>query len=266
MEFTFREGKREDFERWFAMECACFRRTPDWKENARHEWFTFFDRGAMLSLVIEGKDRGGKPQMCAFAAAVFVTDAFSKWLRAGGAPYNLVHATKPMADGSWPLIERSHLAEANTEPGLNLMVTHWTWAEPFLSPEAAHSVRSALEEQFFRVYQGYCLREILIEGFGTKFRERCEYAGLRCLSDFGEYYRTHPRPENPDHFPFLMGIMARESRLRDGCALVRSFLYTPPRFYFNEEERHVLCEARLRRSDREIAEGLCTSLSTIKYR
>ena len=123
-----------------------------------------------------------------------------------------------------------------------------------------------MEQEFFRINQGYNLKEILVEGFGEWYRERCERAGLHCINDYREHYRTSPPAPEPSQYPYLMAITREEARNQDGCALLRSFCYTPPRFLFNEKQRMLLKEALETPSDEEIATRLCVSVPTVKKR
>jgi len=266
MRFVAREGRKSDFEAWFTMECQCFQRGKEWKANAEREWFTFFEQGVMLSLVIEERQSGKTAPMRAFAGGVFVTDAFSQWLRQGQPPYILTHATLPTVNNRLPLLNETEIAKGNASDGLNFMLTHWTWAEPILSPVAAQDIRILLEQEFFRINRGYQLKEMLAEGFGKDHRKRSERAGFRCINDYQTYYLNHPPAPAPLHYPYLMALTRKEAREQDGCALLRSFSYTPPRLGFSKEEQLVLREALNNRSDRDIA-ALCNcSEATIRNR
>ena len=250
MQLTCREGRTEDFEDWFAMECACFERGTDWRGSAKREWDALFGSGVFLTLVLEDSEEKGRSRMTAFGGGAFVSDAFVAWLEAKQAPYVNVHATNPMPDGSSPLLNRAELRAANSGDGLNFLLTHWTWAGSRLNAQQEALVRCRLADQFHWLHGGYHLNSQLTEGFGASHRDRTLAAGFEMLNDYRDYYCKHFDKLIPSERPFL--LIARRETVRDGSAMARAFAFTPPRFRFTAKQQELLHLARMGKSNAEI--------------
>lgn len=262
MRLTYREGRPEDFEDWFAMECLCFSRGTKWRGNAKWEWDALFQSPGFLTLVLEESEGLPQPRMAGFGAGAFVSDAFVDWLAAKQAPYVLIHATNPLPDGSSPLLNRTELCAANSGDGLNFLLTHWTWAAPRLDEKQIAFVRSRLAELFHWMHGGYNLKSFLSEGFGVPHRDRSLASGFMMLNDYRDYYCKNPEKFIPSEYPSLM-IVTRDS-VKDGSAMARSFAYTPPRFRFTPRQQEILRLARQGKSNSEIR--ACFAISETAFK
>jgi len=167
-----------------------------------------------------------------------------------------------LPDGSSPLLCPADLARANSEEGLSVLITHWTWAEPLLCSREAQDVRTMLEQKFASTYQGYHVREMLSEGFGEGHKSYCEEAGFCLLNNYHEYYKT-TSPPLPEHYPYLMGVTEEEARLKFGCAIGRTFRYSPPVFFFSQLQQQILCLALTGLTNKKIAAQLIVSESLV---
>jgi hypothetical protein len=264
MQLTAREATQKDFEAWFDMECACFGFSEEIRPRTKREWDTLIASPSLLTVVVEDAGRPPESLLVGFGAGAFVSDRFTQWLKSGQPPHSVGHATRPLPDGSWPLLNALQIRAANSGDGLNFLLTHWVWAEHILSDTDNVRVRNFLTEHFIEFHSGYNLKEILIEVVGAGPLKRAREAGFLLLDDYAEHYRTQGPP--PQFYPYLMGLTRAEALANDGCAISPLFLYTPPRFFFDAEEQEFLRCARFGRTDDEIASELYIAEGTVKKR
>ena len=266
MQLACREGKKTDFEEWFAMRCADEPGWRDWRGNLQREWNVLFDSGEFLSVVMEDADGLEGHRMLAFGGGAFVSDGFTGWLRDGQPPCIILHLASHAAAGTRPLLNRAEIACANAADGLNFLLSHWTWAEAALNEVESLRMRVLLAENFHLLHGGYNLRTMLVEGVGSAHRERSIEAGFDLWNDYACHYTRSGNAPEPAELPFLMGVTREDALRKDGSAMCRSFLYTRPRFRFTDGEQKFLCKARSGSDDAELTLRLALSPSMIKKR
>jgi len=124
-------------------------------------------------------------------------------------------------------------------------------------------LRYYLEQKFFKAYQGYHVQEMLVEVFGEENCARSESAGFYCINDYRKYYKSHPAPL-AKHYPYLLDATEADTRVKENCLIFKTFPWTPPRFFFSEIQRRILCEDRMERINVQITQKLKRSDAVIR--
>ena len=259
MRLTFRPAQRRDFDLSYVGRYYVVRAGAENLGALQREWESLRSNPSTISMVVEDQERDPHARGVGFAQAVFVTDAFAENTAGGSIPYvNLLVAPTG-------ILTPDGVRDANSGPGLNVLITHWIWKQEVLDNESSRRVRDYLTRQFLTYYAGFKLRQILLEVFGDEALQMAVNAGFRLRTAYASYFREHPRPA-PDLHPYLTGITRQEARDSEGSLVSQAFVYTPPCFYFKQHEQELLCHALLGYSDEELTEPLCVSLAAVRKR
>ncbi|MDE2126871.1 MAG: response regulator transcription factor [Armatimonadetes bacterium] len=265
MNLCTREAVPDDFTAWLQLETACFGFDGDTPAGGATEWGLLFLTDAALTLVIEDIDVPTGPRLVGVAGAVFVSDEFVAWFRQGQPPCLNRHAAHPPTECSPAILNGAGVDRANASSGLNGLVTHWVWDTVHYSPVDSLYIRTLLMDRFLELHAGFNVRQILIETVGTEGYERCSAVGFDLLNDYSKWFTNHPKP-NPEMHPYVFEAVRERILGKDGAAICRPFLYTPPRFGFDRDDQALLLHARQGLSDEELAEALFISLAAVKKR
>ena len=263
MELAFREATQEDFTSFYD---ACFSRDRDnagLREIVGREWRVLLKNSATVSMAVEDGERPPDRRLIGCGQLAFVTDEFVGWARTAPVPYVNVQATRPMPDGSQPLLTLNQVAEANAGAGLNGLFTRWGRANQHLTPEEQGQVGWFMHQACLTLTRGYQFKELLIEAIGEAARDSALRAGFverNCArTDHGDHH-------SPLNRPFLMGITREEARRREGCVMGYFFVFQPPRFGFTPEQQKMLrlCHRLPESSDEALAQALGEPPATVK--
>ena len=262
MELTWRAATQEDFAAFYE---ACFcqdRGNAALRAVVAHEWRVLLENPATLSFVVEDGKRPPERRLIGCGQMAFVTDRFVQWARSAPAPRVNVQATRPLPDGSWPLLTLPEVARANAGGGLNGLFTRWGRANPLLTEEEQRRVGRFMHDAGLTQTRGYQFKELLIEAIGEAARESGLHAGFleRCAV---------PCPHElapPGKRPFLMGLTREEAHRREGSVMSHYFIYVPPRFGFTARQQEMLRRFLLRPdfSDGMLAEAFAVSAAAVK--
>ena len=262
MELTFRTATMEDFDAFYQ---ACFfehRFDVGFRAIIKREWRVLMRNPITLTMVVEDKERRPGECIVGIAQAVFVTSQFVHWAKTDMVPWVNAHITRPLPDGSWPLLNPEEVREANSGNGLNVLLTRWGIAHS-LSHEEGLRVRAYMNRNSLSFHRGYNLREILVEAIGEDAQQLALNVGFHLRNDYAMFYRDHPSPP-PDKRPILMGVTREEALAKEGSFVSYMFTYTPPRFFFKSHEQDMLNWALLGASDKEIADRQGITLEAVK--
>lgn len=256
MELRFREAALKDIGPFYA---ACFFQHQGnaaiW-ETVRHEWKVFLENEASISMVVEDGERPAERRIVGCGQIVFVTDAFTVWMKSLPQPNLNIQASHAMPDGSCPLLTLPQVAQANAGAGLNGVFTRWGRADGLLTPQESLAVGRYMHDAFVALTRGYQFKELLVQAYTPAAREHSLRAG----------FLDRSCDDDCRALSFLMGLTREEARVREGCVLGHYFIYDRPRFGFTARQQEMLRRSLLRPdlSDEALAETLGASVSGVK--
>ena len=218
----------------------------------------------MQMTILEDGARPPEGRRIAFGNSVFVTPAFAEEAKTNLPPPLGAQIVRRWGEGRSPVLGLNALRDANSGPGLTLLILHIGWL-PRLSAEEVRWAKGKMLEAMLFFFSGYRLQEVLQEVYSEEERQRGLTVGARVKNDYAAFYAAHPQSlPPPECRPFLIGGSREETE--DGSYLSPLFLYRPPRFFFKVGEQEVLRLALLDRSDEEAADSLSVSPSTVQKR
>ena len=218
----------------------------------------------MQITVIEDRDRPAASRRIGFGSSGFVTDGFCEEARTTLPPPISTQVIRRWQDGCSPILEPEAIREANSGPGLNLLILHIGWSSQLTLEEIRH-VKGKLLEALLFFHSGYQLKEVMQEIYSDDERQRAQAAGALVQNDYSAYYFAHPEALPPlPRRPYLMG--GRRDEVQDGSYLSPLFFYSPPRFFFKPGEQDLLWLALMDKSDEEITRLLHLSPSAVQKR
>ncbi len=226
-------------------------------------WRIWLQEERMLITILEDADQKNNP-VVAFGCSVFVTDDFVQEAATCVEPPIALDLARRVAAHRAPVLDYEAISRANLADGLNLLVPLIGWSHSKLTPSDVPFVKAKLIEAFEFRFGGYMLKDIMQEIYSEAEMQRGLMAGLSVRSDYAWYYQRIGRLPLPNARPYLLGVSREEAK--EGATLSRSFLYTPPRFFFKRGERDLLVLAGIDQTDEEISQALCISLSTVQKR
>jgi len=231
-----------------------------------HEWRVLLENPATLSLIVEDRTRGGGRRVVGCAQLAFVSEAFVRRVTRGDRPWVNVQATRPMADGSWPLLTPAQVRQAHAGVGLFALITRWRRADTLQSGDEKRQVHTFMDAAFQALTRGYRYREVLLEAIGDEARRQAWEAGFAERADYADFYCANPPAPPDDGRPYLMGITREEAAAREGCLMGHFFTALPPRLGLSPGEQELLFRCLQDESDEEIANALGITPSAVKKR
>ena len=226
-------------------------------------WRTWLREERMALTMVENSALKGN-RIVAFGSSVFVTDDYIQEAAAFCEPPIAVDIARRSTSRKPLVLDYQAVSKANGCGGLNLLIPVVGWSRSKLNPEAVPFVKAKLVEAFEARFGGYLLKAMLQEIYSEAEMRRGLAIGLLLKSDYAWHYQKTGALPVPERRPYLLGISREE--VQEGSLISRSFLYTPPRFYFKRGERDLLTLANLDQTDEEAAQALCISLSTVQKR
>jgi len=260
---TYRPLETADIEPCLGLAAGDYAENPDIFPRAASAWQRLLAAGSLNGMILEDRAAPPADRLAAFGMSAFVSPAFIAEARLGAAPGVAARLARRLAAGESPVLSPEAVRRANSGPGLHLLVLHYTEA-PTDCPERLRAVRDKQVETFFYVHGGYRYAEMLVEHRSDDLRRFALEGGFRVRSDYGAYYRDHPRP--PGACPSLLGITRAETEIHPGLHVAQLFVYTPPRFYFKPREQALLRQALLDKTDEETAAALGVTVDTVRKR
>jgi DNA-binding CsgD family transcriptional regulator len=212
--------------------------------------------------VIEDAERSHPHGIEAFAACVFVTDAFIAAVRGSPRPYLAAQLYEQVLAGASPVLSPPAMRKANSTGGLNLLCLHFALREPDLEHPRTRAVLQVANTAFFFFFGGYRVNTLHQEVFGTQHATYLQAGGLRLLAGFGA---NGHEPAIPEHVrPHLFGLRKHEVAPAAVNPLSLLFHGLPPRFGFTTTAQRMLERAMLNQSDSDVAHALGISIDAVK--
>ncbi len=241
-----------------------FPASPPLRTHLAGAWHAWLRDGVMQMTVLEDAHRPPDDRRIAFGSSIFVSAEFAEEAKTTLPPPLAEQVIHHWHAGRSPVLSMDAVREANSGPGLTLLVLCIGWL-PRLSAEELRWAKAKLLEALLFFHSGYLLNEVLQEVYSEDERDRGQAAGAFVKNDYAAFYAAHPDLlPLPEHRPFLMGGSRAETR--DGSYLSPLFFYRPPHFYFKTGEQELLCLALLDCDDEAAASELHLSPSTIQKR
>ncbi len=262
MHLTYRPANAGDID-------ACLEMLPGgfpvpFRARLAQAWHAWLRDGIMQMVVLEDAHRPPDDRRIAFGSSVFVSAEFAEEAKTTLPPPLAAQVVRRWHTGCSPVLSLDAVREANSGPGLTLLVLHIGWL-PRLSADDVRWAKARLLEALLFFHSGYLLNEVLQEVISEDERDRGLAAGASVKNDYAAFYAAHPELlPPPEHRPFLIGGSRAETR--DGSYLSPLFFYRPPHFFFKRGEQELLRLALLDCEDEAVVSELHLSSSTIQKR
>jgi hypothetical protein len=241
-----------------------FRVPPLLRNRLTESWVTLLTTGSGMLSVIEDPEVPHPGGLEAFAALVFVSDAFIDEVRAAPRPYLSAVIYERMQQDRSPVLTPAQIAAANARGTLNLVCLHFALRDRALDHPRTRGTLQVANTAFFFFVGGYRIQTLLQEVYGAEHAQYMRGGGLRLRCDFGHHFGGDPdRPPASDH-PYLFGLDREEVEPAAVNPLSYLFHPLPPRFGFTRTAQRVLEQALLVQTDEEIAAHLRVSLDAVK--
>jgi hypothetical protein len=226
-----------------------------WRRLFANEWY-------FTSAVFEEVE-GTRVRVLGAGLAAFVADDFLQEAKNPPSFWLGPEITRRVTRGDSPLLTEKQVAEANSRDGLNLLVL-----QTGLNPE--HFVQSEAQvvaaTAFVEDHRGFRLKEAFVQA------ESPEH--LAGILNFGALVLGATEETNLDsdpqrlqqivHEPHLVGLNRETVARQRGSWLASLFAYKAPRLGFSRSEQQLLLAAMRGKTDEELSNWLCVSLSAVK--
>jgi DNA-binding CsgD family transcriptional regulator len=227
-------------------------------------WKSLLNESPASLTVIEDPEKRYPESIEAFAACVFVDDAFLTDFLAAPSPYLSAIVYQRVLEGNSPILSASAIRDKNSGSGLNLVCLHFCLRNPDVQHPATRSVLQVANTAFFFFFAGYRINALVQEVYGARHAQYLEVGGLRLISNFGATFaRGGKAPPLAEH-PYLFGLRKEEISPTAFNPLSYFFHSLTPRFHFSNAAQRVLERAMLNETDAEIATRLGVSLDAVK--
>jgi len=227
-------------------------------------WTQLIESGSALLSVIEDPEQAHPQGIEAFAAMVFVSDAFAEDFAAAPRPYLPALIYDGMMANRSPVLTPSQIRAANSGNGLNLVCLHFALRNRALDHPRTRNTLQVANTAFFFFVGGYRIHTLMQEVYGAEHAQYMMGGGLRLRSDFvDEFSDDTDRPVANEH-PYLFGLDREEIAPVAVNPLSYLFHPLPPRFGFTRTAQRVLEQALLVQTDQEIASHLGVSVDAVK--
>lgn len=264
MHLTYRPANAGDIDACLEMLPDGFPAPPPVRARLAAAWHAWLRDSVMQMVVLEDADRPPTDRRIAFGSSVFVSPPFAEEAKTSLPPPLAAQVIYRWHAGQSPVLSLNAVREANSGPGLTLLILHIGWL-PRLSAEDVRWAKARLLEALLFFHSGYLLNEVLQEVYSEEERDRGLAAGAFLKNDYAAVYAAHRELRPPSACqPFLIG--GSRTQTRDGSYLSPLFFYTPPRFFFKTGEQELLRLALLDCDDEAAAGNLHLSPSTVQKR
>jgi DNA-binding CsgD family transcriptional regulator len=229
-----------------------------------HAWRRLLRDDAMNAVVFENRDGSPPPVILAFAASVFVTDAWAAAANSGTEPYLTARTLRAeLSDPVSPILRPGEIAR-RLASRLRILILHYC-ETPTLEPERARALRFRVLQEFLHTNRGYPVEEVIqelwdevdpafiLEGWGKVRRDYASHFTDRAVP-------VPPRGERP----YLVGFSRAESLREPGDPIAPLFVHTPPILLFSPAEKRLIRHAMHGLTDPELARELHIALPTVK--
>jgi hypothetical protein len=268
MKLSIRPLEPKDFDECWAMSMLREKFSTEDARRFRAAWAYLLPRDEMFGAVVEDVSGGGR-RILAFGANVFVTDELMAELRSCPKPLELTRVLIEAGRPDSNILNQRQIGLYNAQGGLNVAVVHRgefarrpppraRWREFFLSRDSEEFSRTAerLVWAFQEVNRGFCLREMLAEGYGP-FEMQWSLSGgnWKLRSDYAEYYSRSAEcfPSEQEH-PYLFGATKEETAVNS--VLWSMFQASQPVLGFSARQKRVFLQAVRGYSNESIAARL----------
>jgi hypothetical protein len=194
---------------------------------------TLLNLGAMQLSLVENIGLPSGPEIIAFCATLFVTDASCREARTILPPYLGSQVVRRYITGNLPVPDCGQKSG-----GANMMMCYGAGPCDALSSEHFLAVREKMAEAFRLAHYGYQLKEFLAEPIGQEARRWMLNAGFHLRRDYCEYHQARDRPlPQFSQRSRLVGLTKEEAVADYGSRASGLFSYSLPRFHFTHCEQ-----------------------------
>ena len=151
-------------------------------------WTTLLEETPASLTVIEDPETQYPESIEAFAACVFVNDAFLAKFLAAPSPYLSAIVYERVLEGDSPILSASAIRDKNSGAGLNLVCLHFCLRNPDLEHPRTRQVLQVANTAFFFFFAGYRINTLVQEVYGARHAQYLEAGGLRLICDFGAQF------------------------------------------------------------------------------
>lgn len=228
-----------------------------WRRLFANEWY-------FTSAVFEEVE-GTRVRVLGAGLAAFVSDDFLQEAKNPPSFWLGPEISKRVTRGDSPLLTEKQVAEANSRDGLNLFVLQSGLnPEHFGRPEA-HVVGATA---FVEDHRGFRLKETFAQAESADHLAGLLKFGTLILGateekDLGS---DQARLQQIVQEPHLVGLNRETVARQRGSWLASLFAYKAPRLAFSRSEQQLLIAAMRGKTDEELSNSLCISLSAVKKR
>jgi DNA-binding CsgD family transcriptional regulator len=211
--------------------------------------------------VFEEEDRSGL-RVSSFAGGLFPRDQIVASYLATPFPGLLSFVLTSLHRGEQPLLTLEEVRNANSGPGLNLVVFPIPLGSLDWNDVRAEQLRKLAPQAFVRGFGGYRLRSIYYEVFTDEIAAYLQAGGYRLLHDFASHSGTGFIPQGCR--PRMLRLAADD--LPPGAMSMASQMFNPAaaRLGLTTAEQRIALRALDGASDRAIAEALRLSTETVR--
>jgi hypothetical protein len=188
-----------------------------------------------------------------FGCSVFVTSTFADDELARPRPGLNARIIASVAEGNPVVLDRTGLAHANANAGLDVAVLYPSWLKGHLDRSQVDEVQTRLAFNFLELHAGYRNRRMMIELIGDAEMEWARATqAWRQFAVFGDRSLVILTPDEAHSVPGLVASML--------------FHFREPQLRLHDVDQRLLLAALGDLTDEELAQRLTLNVSTVKKR
>jgi hypothetical protein len=226
-----------------------------WRRLLNGEWF--------FTTAIYEEMEGIKAQILGAGISVFASKEFFREAKTTPFFWLGPELTRRIAQGRSPLLTEKQVSEANSREGLNIVIWQ-SGAHPddLKRPEIWEVGVNA----FLETHRGFRLNEFILQAESPEHFVGILNAGTILYSDLDTDNPDSRRldPEQAAREPHLAGLTRESASRQVGSWVGALFRYQPPILGFRRSEQRLLWAAFQGKTDEELSDLLCVSLSAVK--
>jgi len=204
---------------------------------------------------------GASQRIVGFGFSLFLTDDFLREVRESDSPHISHVLIAAWKAGRRPWLSLPEIRQSNRGEGLNLLILHTVMGLPEMTEESRAAVRDRMIDDLFANHQGYNIKYVVKEVFGSDDRDRHLQFGFRQVNDYGV-------SEGPGRQPYLLGISRAEALdpASEGRYIRGLFRYVEPVCRLTPADQELVQLALAGLGESAIAEALGISKESVKSR
>jgi hypothetical protein len=231
--------------------------------DLRPAWLRLLGCEAAKAIVFEDVE-GSRVRIWGVGVSVFVNDDFLCEIKAPPLFWIGPELANRIMCGNSPVLSDHQVLEENSRGGLNVVV----W-EGCIRPEDIERTEatSTMMGVFFEEHRGYLMKEAIAPQAAAMEHLQILLNSGALLWSPGHGHYLHSGAGNLHEVvgrPHILGLTRELALKRPGLWATNLFVCERPRFCFSRGEQRLLLAALRGGTDEELADGLATSLPTVK--